>query len=97
MRPGREKTSEGLETAEVSRTLEPLFTPRAVALIGSVGEGKLGFELLRQMLSGGYRDIVAINPKGQGCRFSARRVRADGREGGGRRVIWLRGGGQQGG
>ncbi len=47
-----------------SSTLEPLFTPRAVALIGSVGEGKLGFELLRQMLSGGYRDIVAINPKG---------------------------------
>jgi acetyltransferase len=48
-------------------SLDTLFTPRAVALVGSVGEGKLGFELLRQMLAGGYRDVVAINPKGQGA------------------------------
>ena len=48
-------------------SLEPLFSPRAVALVGSVGEGKLGYELLRQMLAGGYRDVVAVNPKGQGA------------------------------
>ena len=50
-----------------SPLLEPFFTPRAVALVGSVGEGKLGYELLRQMLAGGYRDVVAVNPKGQGA------------------------------
>ena len=54
------------ERPEVS-SLEPFFTPRAVALVGSVAEGKLGYELLRQMLAGGYRDVVAINPKGQGA------------------------------
>lgn len=47
--------------------LQALFTPRAVALVGSVGEGKLGYELLRQMLAGGYHDVVAVNPKGQGA------------------------------
>jgi acetate---CoA ligase (ADP-forming) len=47
--------------------LESLFTPRAVALIGSVREGKLGYELLRQVLAGGYRPVVAVNPKGQGA------------------------------
>lgn len=51
----------------MTHSLEPLFTPRAVALVGSVGEGKLGYELLRQMLAGGYRNVVAINPKGQGA------------------------------
>jgi acetyltransferase len=35
--------------------------------VGSVGEGKLGYELLRQMLAGGYREVVAVNPKGQGA------------------------------
>ena len=54
-------------TSEVSRSLDAFFTPRAVALVGSVGEGKLGYELLRQMLAGGYRDVVAVNPKGQGA------------------------------
>jgi acetate---CoA ligase (ADP-forming) len=51
----------------MSHSLEPLFTPRAVALVGSVGEGKLGYELLRQMLAGGYRAVVAVNPKAQGA------------------------------
>ncbi len=77
MSGGRQPTSTTRETSEVSETsevvgvsgvsLEPLFTPRAVALVGSVGEGKLGYELLRQMLAGGYRDVVAVNPKGQGA------------------------------
>ncbi len=48
-------------------TLHHLFYPRNVALIGSVAEGKVGFELLRQMLKGGYRDTFAVNPKAQGA------------------------------
>ena len=48
-------------------TLHHLFYPRNVALVGSVAEGKIGFELLRQMLKGGYRDVFAVNPKAQGA------------------------------
>jgi acyl-CoA synthetase (NDP forming) len=48
-------------------TLHNLFYPRGVALIGSVTEGKVGYELLRQMLKGGYHDLHAVNPKGQGA------------------------------
>ena len=48
-------------------SLHPLFYPRNVALVGSVSEGKIGFELLRQMLKGGYRDAFAVNPKAQGA------------------------------
>jgi acetate---CoA ligase (ADP-forming) len=48
-------------------TLHNLFYPRSVALVGSVTEGKIGYELLRQMLKGGYRDLHAVNPKGQGA------------------------------
>jgi acyl-CoA synthetase (NDP forming) len=48
-------------------TLHPLFYPRNVALVGSVAEGKVGFELLRQMLKGGYRDVFVVNPKAQGA------------------------------
>ena len=48
-------------------TLHHLFYPRNVALVGSVAEGKIGFELLRQMLRGGYRDVFAVNPKAQGA------------------------------
>ena len=48
-------------------TLHHLFYPRNVALVGSVSEGKVGFELLRQMLRGGYRDVFVVNPKAQGA------------------------------
>ena len=48
-------------------TLHHLFYPRHVALVGSVSEGKVGFELLRQMLRGGYRDVFVVNPKAQGA------------------------------
>ena len=48
-------------------TLHHLFYPRNVALIGSVAEGKIGYELLRQMLRGGFRDMFAVNPKAQGA------------------------------
>ena len=48
-------------------TLQHLFYPRNVALVGSVGEGKVGFELLRQMLRGGYANAFVVNPKAQGA------------------------------
>ncbi len=48
-------------------TLHHLFYPRAVALVGSAAEGKIGYELLRQMLRGGYRDAFVVNPKAQGA------------------------------
>ncbi len=46
-----------------------LFSPRAVALVGSVGEGKLGYYLLRQMLDGGFppQRLAVINPRGRGA------------------------------
>lgn len=46
-----------------------LFCPRAVALVGSVGEGKLGYYLLRQMLDGGFppQRLAVVNPRGQGA------------------------------
>lgn len=46
-----------------------LFTPRAVALVGSAGEGKLGYYLLRQMLEGGFPParLAVVNPRGQGA------------------------------
>jgi len=47
-----------------------LFYPRGVAVVGSVAEGKLGYELTRQLLDGGYRDVFVVNPKAQGA-FSA--------------------------
>ena len=48
-------------------SIKDLFYPRGVAVIGSTSEGKLGWELIRQMLDGGYRDIYAVNPKAQGA------------------------------
>jgi acetyltransferase len=51
-------------------TIQHLFYPRGVALIGSVSEGKLGWEVLRKILDGGYEHVYAVNPKAQGA-FSA--------------------------
>ena len=48
-------------------TLHSLFYPRNVVLVGSVAEGKIGYELLRQVLKGGYHDLYTVNPKGQGA------------------------------
>jgi acetyltransferase len=47
--------------------LHPLFYPRGVTVVGSVAEGKLGYELIRQMVDGGYRDVFPVNPKAQGA------------------------------
>jgi acetyltransferase len=48
-------------------SFEQLFTPRAVAVIGSTSPGKLGAVLIKQMLDGGYEgDLLSVNPKAQG-------------------------------
>jgi len=46
--------------------LHSLFYPRGVAVVGSTSKGKLGYELIRQILDGGFREVYAVNPKGQG-------------------------------
>jgi len=47
-------------------SIHNLFNPRGVAVIGSMGEGKLGYELLKQILEGGYKEVFAVNPRAQG-------------------------------
>jgi acyl-CoA synthetase (NDP forming) len=44
-----------------------LFCPRGVAVVGSTAEGKIGYELIRQILDGGFPGVFAINPKAQGA------------------------------
>jgi acetyltransferase len=48
-------------------SLEELFYPRGVAVIGSASRGKLGYELIKQIVGGGYKHVYAVNPKGQGA------------------------------
>jgi acyl-CoA synthetase (NDP forming) len=48
-------------------SLQSLFYPRGVAVIGSTSEGKIGYELIRQLVDGGYREVFAVNPKAQGA------------------------------
>ncbi len=46
-------------------TIQDLFYPRAVAVTGSMAEGKLGYELVKQLVEGGAANIYACNPKRQ--------------------------------
>jgi acyl-CoA synthetase (NDP forming) len=48
-------------------SLHNLFYPRGVVLVGSVSEGKLGWQVLRKILDGGYKHVYAVNPKAQGA------------------------------
>ncbi len=48
-------------------SLRELFYPRGVAVIGSTSKGKLGYELIRKIVNGGYNNVCAVNPKGQGA------------------------------
>ena len=50
--------------------IQQLFCPRGVVLVGSVSEGKLGWQVLRKILDGGYEHVYAVNPRAQGA-FSA--------------------------
>jgi len=47
-------------------SLEHLFFPRGVAVVGSMRPGKIGSVLIGQLLDGGYPDLFAVNPKGEG-------------------------------
>ncbi len=48
-------------------SLQSLFYPRGVAVVGSTSKGKLGWELIRKLLDGGYERVYAVNPKAQGA------------------------------
>ncbi len=47
-------------------SLEALFYPRGVAVIGSTSPGRLGYHLIHQLLAGGYEAVYAVNPKAAG-------------------------------
>ncbi len=47
-------------------SLDKLFYPRGVAVVGSTGKGKLAYHIIRQMLDGGFSAMYAVNPKAQG-------------------------------
>jgi acetate---CoA ligase (ADP-forming) len=46
--------------------LSAFFRPRGVAVFGSVSEGKLGAIIIGRLLAGGFEQVYAVNPKGQG-------------------------------
>jgi acyl-CoA synthetase (NDP forming) len=48
-------------------SIHHLFYPRAVAVVGSAAEGKIGRELIRQILDGGFHQVYSVNPKAQGA------------------------------
>lgn len=48
-------------------SIDRLFHPRGVAVIGSASVGKIGYELIKQIVEGGYAHVYAVNPKGQGA------------------------------
>ena len=43
------------------------FLSRGVVIIGSMTEGKLGYELAGQVIKGGFTNVFAVNPKAQGA------------------------------
>ena len=51
-------------------SIDHLFSPRGVAVVGSMSAGKLGYELAHQIVAGGFCDtgcsLYAVNPKAQG-------------------------------
>ncbi len=47
--------------------IHELFYPRGVAVIGSAVEGKIGYELIKQLVDGGFPATYAVNPKAQGA------------------------------
>jgi len=47
--------------------LHHLFCPRGVAVVGSAAQGKIGYELVKQIVDGGYERVYAVNPKAQGA------------------------------
>jgi acyl-CoA synthetase (NDP forming) len=52
---------------EARATLDRLFSPRAVAVVGSATPGKIGYQLVKQIVDGGFEHVYAVNPKSQGA------------------------------
>ena len=48
-------------------SIDGLFNPRGIAVVGSVSEGKLGYFILQQILQGGYPSVYTVNPKAKGA------------------------------
>lgn len=48
-------------------SIDRLFHPRGVAVVGSTGPGKIGYELVKQIVDGGFEPVFAVNPKAQGA------------------------------
>jgi len=48
-------------------SMRSLFYPRGVAIVGSMSEGKIGYELVRQVLDGGFQEVYAVNPNARGA------------------------------
>ncbi|MEW5825748.1 MAG: acetate--CoA ligase family protein [Candidatus Bipolaricaulota bacterium] len=48
-------------------SLAALFEPRGVAVVGSMGEGKIGRVLVDQLVSGGFSPVYAVNPRADGA------------------------------
>jgi acetyltransferase len=48
----------------MKKTMSALFTPNRIAVFGSVKEGKIGHQLVTQLITGGFSGTVyAVNPK----------------------------------
>jgi acetyl coenzyme A synthetase (ADP forming)-like protein len=47
-------------------SIHDFFYPRGVAVVGSTAQGKIGYELIRQIVDGGFEHVFAVNPKAQG-------------------------------
>ena len=47
-------------------SLQSLFYPASVAVVGSTSPGKLGRHLVRQLVDGGFEAVCAVNPKARG-------------------------------
>jgi len=48
-------------------SIQNLFYPRGVVVVGSTAEGKIGYELIKQIVDGGFEPTYAVNPKAQGA------------------------------
>jgi acyl-CoA synthetase (NDP forming) len=59
--------SGGIDPGYARATLDRLFSPRAVAVVGSTTPGKIGYELIKQIIDGGFEHVFAVNPKAQGA------------------------------
>lgn len=48
-------------------SINKIFCPKGLVVIGSASKGKLGFEILKQVSEGGFINAFTVNPKAQGA------------------------------